>query len=105
MSSREDAERLRFASATELLREGFGKITGQLAAGRDYERDLADKTLLALNAWTEGENETVTAECQRRAAQYELLLHRFTAGEVERRAIVREAIGELVDEKLRELKS
>jgi len=82
MSSREDAERLRFASATELLREGFGKITGQLAAGRDYERDLADKTLLALNAWTEGENETVTAECQRRAAQYEQLLHRFTAGEL-----------------------
>lgn len=64
MTNQLDAERMRFAGAVELLNEGFGKIATQLGENPGLAEHLADRTLLAIDAWLDGQLAVVTAECQ-----------------------------------------
>lgn len=101
MSSTKDAARNYMKEALDQLAETIDKIIKGVKAtdspspftSSQLAEALEDRELLALDAWTRGEDKTFSDECKRRQADHEQLARRFASrGPVELVAILAERV-------------
>ena len=82
------------------IQDGLGQIAvyvagvlSKIASDQDLVEVLHDHELLALDAWTEGTDPTLRAECEDRQAKHQELARRFAvSGQTELVAILAERV-------------